>query len=62
MNSKEQSVKFIEGIDKALKELVQKKAVLGQSFVVADAKGRIKTIPAKQLLKNAHNKKNSSKS
>lgn len=62
MNSKEQSVKFIEGIDKALKELVQKKAVLGQSFVVADAKGGVKTISAKHLLKKIHTKKNSSKS
>ncbi|MCP1380827.1 hypothetical protein [Runella salmonicolor] len=57
MNSKELSVKFIEGIDKALKELVPKKAVLGQSFVIADAKGGMKTIPAKQLLKKIQSKK-----
>jgi hypothetical protein len=61
MNSKELSVKFLEGIDKALKELVQKKANLGQSFVVADAAGGVNTIPAKQLLKKKQNKKAISK-
>lgn len=62
MNSKELSEKFIEGINKALKELTQKKAILGQSFVVADKQGGVKTIPAKQLLKRMQNKKSINKS
>jgi len=51
MSNQELSAKFIAGIDKAIQELVQKKAMLGPSFVVADATGAVKKITAKKILK-----------
>lgn len=51
MNSKELSEKFLVGMDKSLKALVHKKALLGQSFVIANDEGVVKHVSAKQFLK-----------
>lgn len=51
MNSKELSKKILTGTEKSLNLLVRKKAFFGQSFVVADEKGGVSRISAKQLLK-----------
>jgi hypothetical protein len=57
MSNKELSGKFLEGLEQALKELVQKKAALGQSLVVANAQGQITIISAKEVLKKSRPKK-----
>ena len=57
MNNKELSGKFLEGMDKALRELVQKKAILNQSFVTSDTEGVIKVVTAKKVLRKLKNTK-----
>ena len=55
MNNKELSGKFLEGMDKALRELVQKKAILNQSFVTSNTEGVIKVVTAKKALRKLKN-------
>ena len=57
MNNKELSGKFLEGMDKALRELVQKKAILNQSFVTSNTEGVIKVVTAKKVLRKLKNTK-----
>ena len=57
MNNKELSGKFLEGMDKALRELVQKKAILNQSFVTSNTEGVIKVVTAKKALRKLKNPK-----
>ena len=45
------SNKIIEGVNKALRELVETSAANNQSLVVGDDKGGFKSVPAKELLK-----------
>jgi hypothetical protein len=49
-NINELSEKLLQGIRKALRQLVEKSAANGESLVIGDKDGKIKTIPAKDLL------------
>ena len=44
--------KILSGVNKALKELVETAAAKNDSLVVSDGKGNVKSVPAKELLKN----------
>jgi hypothetical protein len=47
----ELSNKIMEGVNKALRNLVETSAANNQSLVVGDDKGGFKSVPAKELLK-----------
>jgi hypothetical protein len=49
-NINELSEKLLQGIRKALRKLVETSAANGDSLVIGDKDGKIKTIPAKDLL------------
>lgn len=44
------SEKLLQGIRKALRKLVETSAANGESLVIGDQDGKIRTIPAKDLL------------
>ena len=46
----ELSEKVIQGLKKALRKLVETSAANGEDLVVGDKDGKIKTVPAKDLL------------
>jgi len=46
------AAKFINGVNKGLRELVETTAAKGGSLVVGDGHGNSKSVPAKELLKN----------
>jgi hypothetical protein len=46
----ELSEKVLQGLRKALKSLVERKAANNENLVIADKDGNIKVIPAKELL------------
>jgi hypothetical protein len=50
-NFDELSNKIIEGVNKALRNLVETSAANDQSLIVGDDKGGFKSVPAKELLK-----------
>ncbi len=43
--------KVLGGVNKALRKLVETSAAKGESLVVSDGKGNVKSVPAKELLK-----------
>jgi hypothetical protein len=45
------SNKIMEGVNKALRELVETSAANNESLVVGDKDGSFKSVPAKELLK-----------
>jgi len=47
----ELSNKIMEGVNKALRKLVETSAANNESLVIGDDKGGFKSIPAKKLLK-----------
>lgn len=49
-NFAELSERLLQGIRKALRKLVETSAANGESLVIGDQDGKIKTIPAKDLL------------
>lgn len=49
-NITELSERILQGIRKALRKLVEDSAANGESLVIGDKEGKIKTIPAKELL------------
>lgn len=49
-NINELSEKLLQGIRKALRKLVETSAANGDSLVIGDKDGKIKNIPAKDLL------------
>ena len=49
-NINELSEKLLQGIRKALRKLVETSAANGDSLVISDKDGKIKNIPAKDLL------------
>lgn len=51
-NFTELSEKLLQGIRKALHKLVETSAANGESLVIGDRDGKIKTIPAKDLLES----------
>ena len=46
----ELSDRVLQGLRKALKNLVETKAAKNENLVIADKDGNIKTVPAKELL------------
>lgn len=52
----ELSDKIIEGVNKALRKLVETSAANNQSLIVGDDNGGFKSVPAKELLKKLPNK------
>jgi hypothetical protein len=44
--------KVIEGVNKAIRKLVETSAANNKSLIVGDEKGGFKSVPAKELLKN----------
>jgi len=44
--------KILGGVNKALRKLVENAAEKNDSLVVSDGKGNVKSVPAKELLKN----------
>jgi hypothetical protein len=44
--------RILSGVNKALKKLVETAAAKNDSLVVSDGKGNVKSVPAKELLKN----------
>jgi len=46
----ELSEKVLQGLRKAMKNLVETKAAKNENLVIGDKKGNIKTVPAKELL------------
>jgi hypothetical protein len=44
--------KVLAGVNEALRELVETSAAKGESLVVSDGKGNVRTVPATELLKN----------
>lgn len=55
-NISELSEKLLQGIRKALQKLVETSAANEESLVIGDQDGKIKTIPAKDLLNSVKNK------
>lgn len=49
-NITELSDRILQGITKALRKLVETSAANGESLVVSNKDGKIRTIPAKELL------------
>jgi hypothetical protein len=50
-NISEFSAKILDGVNKALRNLVETSAKNNESLVVGDDKGGFKSVPAKELLK-----------
>jgi hypothetical protein len=50
-NFDELSDKIIEGVNKALRQLVETSAANNENLVVGDKNGGFKSVPAKELLK-----------
>lgn len=50
MKNTELSERVLQGISKALRKLVETSAANGESLVIGDKDGKIKIIPAKDLL------------
>jgi hypothetical protein len=48
--------KILFGVNKALRKLVETSAANNDTLVVSDGKGNVKSVPAKELLKNFPNK------
>ena len=44
--------KIVEGVDKAVRKLVETSAAKNESLVISDKDGNIKKVPAKELLKD----------
>ena len=44
--------KILYGVNKALRKLVETSAANNDSLVVSDGMGNVKSVPAKELLKN----------
>lgn len=56
MKSTELSEKFMFGLNLAIKRLIEKSALMNDTLVIRDKEGKIKEVPAKELLKNYENK------
>ena len=48
--------KILQGVNKAVRELVETSAINNKSLIVGDNNGGFKSVPAKELLKRFHNK------
>jgi hypothetical protein len=49
------SEKIIQGIRKAVKKLVEDSAANNETLVIGDEEGKIKTVPARELLDSVQN-------
>ncbi|MFN4145388.1 MAG: hypothetical protein ACK4GN_06160 [Runella sp.] len=57
MSDKQLAHQFLEGTKKSVDKLLKKKRALGQSVVIADEQGNIKTVLAKDVQKKTRSKK-----
>ena len=46
------AVRLLNGINKGLRKLVETSAAADRSLIIGDKDGNVKSIPAKELLKN----------
>ena len=47
----ELSEQVLRGVNKALRELIEANAAIGEDMVIGDKDGNVKIVPAKELLK-----------
>jgi hypothetical protein len=52
INANNLASKIVEGVDKAVRKLVETSAAKNESLVISDKDGNIKKVPAKELLKD----------